>query len=335
MRAAFCTAPRTLELRDLAPPVAGPGDVVVAVHACGICGSDLHYYCGAAKPPLVAMGHEICGRVEEPGASGLAVGAAVVVEPILSCGRCDRCRAGEPNLCPRVRILGNRAPGGLAERVVVPADIVYDVPEVLDLDTAMLTEPLAVAVHAADLAAIAPGERVLVLGAGVIGLLAAYAAAARGAAVTVSGRYAHQRTAAVALGASEVVGADAETIVETSAAAPPDVVLESVGGTAATLDLGLKVVRPGGRIVALGLFTQPIALHPLRFLMKEVRVVSSMTYRRGPEPDFRRALALLARDRDRLAPLITHRVPLDDVARGFAIAADKQSGALKVAVQVA
>src|SRR5882724_5904493 len=91
MRAAFCPAPRAIELREMPDPVSAGETVVVRVHACGICGSDLHYYCGAAPPPRVPLGHEISGRVADPGSSGFAVGEPVVVEPLISCGHCDRC----------------------------------------------------------------------------------------------------------------------------------------------------------------------------------------------------------------------------------------------------
>ncbi len=332
MHAAYCTGPRAIELRDVPPPDLTIGDVIVRVHACGICGSDLHYYAGAAPPPAVCIGHEIAGRVAQAG-GGFAVDDPVVIEPLLTCGACARCRAGEPNLCATLRILGSMAPGGLAEFVAVPARTLYRVPPTLDLDVAMLAEPLAVAVHATHVAEINAGEAVLVLGGGAIGLLAAFAAGARGAHVTVSTRHPHQAAAARALGAGDVVGTARDEILRHSADAPPDVVLETVGGTAATLDLALRAVRPGGRIVALGKFTQPITLPPLRFLMKEARLTASMTYcRRASATDFETALALLARQRARLAALVTHRVALADVAHGFALAADKTSGAIRVAI---
>ncbi len=330
MRAAYCTGPGRIELRDVATPRPEAGDALVAIHACGICGSDLHYWNGALPPPAVCLGHEISGRVVSGGA--LPAGAPVVVEPLLACGTCARCRAGEPNLCARLRILGSMAPGGFADYVAVPDRVLYPVPAGLDLDAAMLAEPLAVGVHASEIGAIDAGEAVLVLGAGAIGLLAGAAAAERGAAVTVSARHAHQARAAATLGLG-AIGTSLEEIRDRCAASPPDVVLETVGGTAATLDLALDVVRPGGRIVALGKFTQSIALPPLRFLMKEVRLTSSMTYCRRARPsDFEAALALLARDRERFTSLITARVALADAADAFARAADKPSGAIKVAV---
>jgi len=331
MQAAFCTAPGSIAVRDVPAPSATAETTIVRVHACGICGTDLHYYAGMAPPPKVCLGHEIVGRVAAPG-GGFAPGDGVVIEPLLSCGVCARCRGGEPNLCPKIRVLGSMAPGGLAEMVEVPARLLYRVPPGLDLDLAMLAEPLAVGVHAAHLADIGAGDDVLVLGAGAIGLLAAYAAVVRGARVTVSARHPHQAAAARALGAG-VVGATSAEILARHAPTPPDTVLESVGGDADTLDLALEIVRAGGRIVALGLFTRPVTLAPLRFLMKEVRIVSSMTYcRRLAQPDFETALAMLARDAAHLRQLVTHRVPLAEAARAFALAADKSSGAIKVAV---
>ncbi len=334
MRAAYCTAPRQLELRDVPLPIAAAGEVLVRVHACGICGSDLHYFTGGAAPPVVCLGHEIAGRVATT-AKGVTAGEPVVVEPLLVCRTCARCRAGQPNLCPRLRILGSMAPGGFAELVAVPVETLHRVPAGLSLETAMLAEPLAVAVHASHLAAIGAGERVLVLGAGTIGVLAAFVATRSGASVSVSARHPHQAEAARRLGAVTVIDATRDAVLAHAAVAPPDVVLETVGGTAATLDVALDVVRAGGRIVALGKFTVPIVLPPLRFLMKEVHLTSSMTYcRQGPQSDFATALALLARHAG-LAALVTHTVPLDDVAHGFALAADKRSGALKVAVRPA
>ncbi|HEY2388989.1 MAG TPA: alcohol dehydrogenase catalytic domain-containing protein [Candidatus Binatia bacterium] len=330
MRAAYCTAPHRIELRDVPEPVPAAGEVLVRVAACGICGSDLHYFSGAAPPPPVCLGHEIVGHMASA-AAGFAAGDPVVIEPLLACGRCQRCRAGQPNLCPQLRILGSMAPGGFAELVAVPESTLFRVPPGLPVEAAMLAEPLAVGVHASHVAAVGAGERVLIIGAGAIGLLAAFAAVQAGGAVTVSARHPHQADAACTLGA-EVVGAEPDAVRTLSAAAPPDVVLETVGGAGTTLDLALEVVRPGGRIVALGKFTQPIVLPPLRFLMKEPHLTSSMTYcRRGARPDFTTALALLAAH-PVLATLVTHAVPLADTARGFALAADKRSGALKVAV---
>jgi threonine dehydrogenase-like Zn-dependent dehydrogenase len=148
-------------------------------------------------------------------------------------------------------------------------------------------------------------------------------------------RHDHQARAAITLGA-DPVAADDGAVRAAVRRRRPDVVLETVGGDATTVDVALRAVRRGGRIVTLGVFTRPLQLDPIRFLAKEVRLTASMMYRRAaPRSDFATALELLGDARGRLAPLITHRVPLADIAGGFALAADKRSGAIKVAVDVA
>ena len=169
------TGRREIAIREVARPTTAPGDVLVDVHACGICGSDLHTFDGAAPLPRVCPGHEICGRIARESPNGDA-GRPVVVEPIYACGVCPRCRAGEPNLCPTLELIGGRRPGGFADVVAAPLTSVHPVPSGLDLDTAVLTEPLAVAVHGVGRVASAPRGEVLVLGGGTIGLLTVFVA---------------------------------------------------------------------------------------------------------------------------------------------------------------
>ncbi|MEO6025697.1 MAG: alcohol dehydrogenase catalytic domain-containing protein [Candidatus Binatia bacterium] len=335
MRAAFLTDQRRFELRHVPLPTAGPGEALIDVHACGICGSDVHFFVGGSPPPRVCPGHEIAGRIVTA-VGGLRAGDPVVVEPLRSCGSCASCRAGEPNLCPQVEILGSRLPGGFAEAVVVPATSIHPLPRDLDLSLATLVEPLAVAVHAVGLAASEPGRTIMVLGGGTIGLLTAFVAARAGCAVTIAVRHEHQRRAALRLGAARVVSGDRTGVLDAAAMQPPDVVFEAVGGRSDTLDMALAAVRPGGTIVTLGLFTQPIVLHPIRFLAKEVHLVSSMMYsRKGRVADFVTAIDLLSHGREELATLITHHVPLAAIEEGFTLASDKSSGAIKVRVDVA
>ncbi len=334
MRAAFFTA-SGFELRQVPPVVVGRGEIEVEVYACGVCGSDLHFFTGATPPPRVCPGHEISGRVVS-GSDSLPPGTPVVVEPLRSCERCASCLRGQPNLCPRLQILGLALPGGFADRVVVPERSVYRLPPDLDLESAILVEPLAVAVHALGLGGVGAGCQVLVLGGGTIGTLVAFGATRRGATVTVSARYPHQGEAARRVGAQRIIAATADAVRSATAERPPDVVLETVGGSGETLALALEVARPGGRIVALGVSTQNPTLDAQRLLAKEVSIVGAMMYdRQSPRSDFAVALELLQGEHDRLAALITHRVPLEDITRGFAIASDKRSGAMKVAIDVA
>src|SRR6185369_8697320 len=140
MRAAFFADHGRFALRDLPRPAPGPGEVLVDVHACGICGSDIHFYGGGAPPPRTCPGHEIAGRVAA-GSTLLSPGTPVVIEPLRSCGVCLACRRGEPNLCPRVEIMGSRLPGGFADALVAPLTSVHPLPDDGDRDLAILVEP--------------------------------------------------------------------------------------------------------------------------------------------------------------------------------------------------
>jgi 2-desacetyl-2-hydroxyethyl bacteriochlorophyllide A dehydrogenase len=212
---------------------------------------------------------------------------------------------------------------------------VYRIPEDLDLDTAVLTEPLAVAVHGIGRVPLKHGDEVLVLGGGTIGLLTAFVAAQRGCTVTISVRHPHQRRLARLFGSSRIVSSNREAILDVFQETRFDVVFETVGGKATTIDVALASVREGGSIVVLGLFNKPVTLDPVPFLAKEVRIVSSMMYsRNGRVPDFVAALEILQNERKRLSALITHHVSLEAIDDGFSLASDKRSGAIKVCVDM-
>jgi threonine dehydrogenase-like Zn-dependent dehydrogenase len=176
--------------------------------------------------------------------------------------------------------------------------------------------------------------RVLVLGAGTIGLLAALVAADGGAsAVGITARYPQQRTAAEAMGATEVYDPDEMHAGSPAAQRGWDVVVETVGGSAPTLQQAVDVARPGGTIVLLGVHTGAQPLNTLRLFRFELTIAGSFCYdRNGPRDDYEDTIALLARYQDRVAPLVTHTYPLASVAEAFATALDKRSGAIKVTI---
>jgi len=322
-------------------PEPAPGDVRVRLLACGICGSDLHFFHAGLFAPGSTPGHEMAGEIDAlgDGVSGLARGERVAIEPFRTCGACSECLAGQPVRCPALRIYGIHCGGGLAEFVCVQAQRAFHVPADLDPRLAALAEPMAVAVHGLRRGDLRAGGRVLVLGAGTVGLLTALAARALGAAeVFISARHPHQAELARALGASRVLGeaeADERGLRELASAAAIDLVVETVGGSADTLRLAANALRPGGRVVVLGLFLGPVALDPMLLLLKEASLVWANCYARAPgEPDFATAIRLVDGHRSALAHVTTHAVPLDAVDRGFALASDKKSGAVKVSVTV-
>ena len=335
VKAAFCTGKHAIEIRETEVPAPGHGEVLVRVRACGICGSDLHFYNGVFPAMAsVSPGHEFCGEVAGvgDGVAGFAPGDRVVVEPIRSCRECSYCRTGQYQICAKHVLLGTFAPGGLAEYICVPAYTLYALPDALDWELGALTEPLAVAVHGLHIVDLAMGERVLVMGSGAIGLLSVLAAKAAGAGeVIATYRHEHQGQAALAAGADRVLK-DGETGGLEKAGI--DVVTETVGGAAPTLSQALGIVRPGGRISVLGLFTQAVQLNALGLMLKEVKMAGGITYcRPGQHSDFDTALGILQSQPDHARAIITHRFPLAEAAQAFATAADKSTGAIKVQVQ--
>jgi threonine dehydrogenase-like Zn-dependent dehydrogenase len=339
MRAAEARGRERIELARVPVPEPGPGEVRVRLLACGICGSDLHFFHAGFWPPGTTPGHEMAGEIDAlgDGVTGVARGDRVALEPFFTCGACRECAGGQDVRCRELQICGIHRAGGFAEFVNVPARRAFPVPADLDPRLAALTEPMAVGVHGLRRGGLEPGQTVLVLGAGTVGLLAAAAARALGAGqVLVTARHTHQAELAATLGASRVLReseADAAGLAGLGRELPVDLVVETVGGSADTLRLAAGAVRPGGRVCVLGLFLGPVTLDPLPLLLKEATLVWSNCYARAPgEPDFATAARLVAGRREALAPLVTHAVPLDEIGRGFALASDKRSGAVKVSV---
>jgi (R,R)-butanediol dehydrogenase/meso-butanediol dehydrogenase/diacetyl reductase len=333
MLAVFCTGKETIAVREADPPRAEPGEVIVRVRACGVCGTDLHYYDGSLPvSPTASLGHEFAGEVAEigEGVSAWVIGDRVAVEPLRRCGLCDYCTTGRYHLCRKRQLTSEN--GAMAEYISVAANMPYKLPDGVDFEIGALTEPLAVAVHGLHLVNVRAGERVLVMGCGTIGLMAVLAARAMGAEVIAIYRYDHQGEAALRAGAARIVrdgetkGLEREGI---------DVVVETVGGQAPTIVQALGIVRMGGRISVLGVFTQPATINALGLVLKEVTMAGGITYcRPGLHSDFDTALAILRDNAERARSIITHRFPLADAAQAFATAADKSTKSLKVQVQM-
>jgi L-iditol 2-dehydrogenase len=319
-----------IEVVDAEPAALAAGWVRLRVEACGICGSDLHFWHGHLRRPLgTSPGHELVGTVVD-GPAGLP-DARYAVSPNVTCGTCEWCRRGRTNLCSRGGPgLGLGRHGGLAELVDAPLENLAPVPDGVDPVVASLTEPLAVTVRGVGLAQVEADQRVLVLGAGTVGLCAALVARDRAAEVAISARHPHQRRAAEALGVT-VLGED--EVVAWGKEHRPDVVVESVGGTAGTITDAVRLVGRGGRIVVMGTFNAPQPVDLQRVMMKEVALLGSFCYGTGPrETEFATAARLTGRWARELAELTTHQVPLTEVDRAFAVAEDKSTGAIKVTV---
>lgn len=347
MRAVRWHGAGDVRVDEVAEPAAAPGEVVVAVAACGLCGSDLHEYLHGPvyipkRPhpltgvvPPVTLGHEFAGEVVAagPGVAWPRPGARVTVNPCLVCGECRWCRSGRRNHCARLATVGLSRDGALAPLVAVPADGCHALPPEVSDEEGAVVEPLAVAVHACRRARLAPGERVVVVGAGPVGLLVLQVARARGAGwVAVVEPRAERRAMARALGADEVLdpgAADAGRLVaDLTDGERAEVAFECVGSPAA-LATAVRVSGKCGRIVLVGLLPEPVPLNALQILAHEKEIVGSSAY----VDEFPEAVELLARRRVRVAPLLTARVSLERaVADGILALLRPEAGHVKILV---
>jgi len=319
-----------LEIVEVEPPPLTDGWVRLKVEACGICGSDLHFWHGHLPRPIgTAPGHEFVGTVID-GPAGLP-DARYAVSPNVCCGRCDFCTTGRTNLCRRGGYgIGLGRDGALADFVDAPAVNLAPVPDGVDAVTASFTEPLAVSVRGVGLANLATDPTVLVLGGGMIGICDALIARARAGLVAITARHPHQQAAAEQLGVTVLREGD---VLPWAKDHRPDVVIESVGGAADTIDDAIRAVRRGGRVVVVGSFGAPKPVDLQTLMMKEVALLGSFCYGTGDrEPEFATAARLTGRWRNELQALATHQFGLGDVAHAFETASDKTTGAIKVTI---
>ncbi len=327
MRAVVKAAPGVghVELREVPEPTPGPGEVLIAVAAAGICGTDLHIWHDEfpTKPP-VTMGHEVAGTVAAVGADVTKVhpGDAVTSETYFHlCGVCRFCRSGRPNLCPERRSIGSAVDGGFAELLVVPERNVRLLPPGLDPVAGALTEPLACVVHGAlELPKVSPGDVAVVAGPGSIGLLTMQVAKAAGAAVVVLGTSADERRLALArdLGADETVDigqTDAWPVVAAlTGGVGADIVYECSGAGPSAQGL-LGLVRRGGQYAQIGLFGKPVSWDLDQVCYKELTVTGSNA---SVPSAWDTALRLLGSGRVRTRELVSDVYPLEDWEDAFA-----------------
>lgn len=332
------TTSQGLEMReaDVADP--GPGEVQIAVHSSGICGSDLHFYrrTWPAMPGLVP-GHEFGGIVSALGAGvdHVREGDVVGVEPLLRCGTCRFCTSGAYHMCASGGLIGQRSNGGMSEFATVPGNTVFKAPGGVDGELAALAEPLACSVHGFEKANLRGHETVLILGAGTIGLTAVLAARAWGAKTLIVARHPHQQEAARLLGANEVIGDDEAgqtRLNELQTEGAIDMAVECVGGQADTILQAEHLVRAMGRVVVLGIFSVPTAnIDPLYLAIREVQIIGAVTYAApNGRAEYDMALDMLADHGDAARTLITHRYALEDASDAFATALDKSTRSIKV-----
>lgn len=311
MKAVLLSAINQIAIKQQPIPAVAPGKSVVKVLACGICGTDRHIYKGeypSAKP--VILGHEFGGVIEEVAAdSNFSKGDLVSVDPNIVCGECTDCKAGRTAFCPTLTALGVNIDGGLAEYVLVPDSQIYKVSNDLNPLYLAFIEPTACCIRGMDIADLKDGEKVAVLGGGVMGQIVVQLAKLAGASqITMVTRQKTRRDLAVTLGATDSVDPSDKDYAQKMD--KYDVVFECAGAVE-TFNAAQIIARRGGSIIVLGLTPEKtyVDFNPFQLVIKELRIVGSFL---NPLTQ-RRAADLIDAGKLKLDPLISKVLSLDEV----------------------
>ncbi|KAJ35927.1 dehydrogenase, partial [Agrobacterium tumefaciens] len=330
MLAIFCDTPGQLSAKDLPKPVRGEGEVLVRVRRIGVCGTDLHIFTG--NQPYLSypriMGHELSGTVEEaPHGSHLSVGDVVTIIPYISCGKCSACLKGKSNCCRNIGVLGVHRDGGMVEYLNVPQQFVLKA-EGLSLDQAAMTEFLAIGAHAVRRGNVEKGQKVLIVGAGPIGMAVAVFAVLDGGEVTmIDGRTDRLDFCKEHLGVAHTVSlgdGDKDRLSEITNGDFFDAVFDATGNPKA-MERGFSFVGHGGSYVLVSIVASDISFNDPEFHKRETTLLGS---RNATPEDFERVLQALREGKVPEA-LITHRMALADVPSQFAGLTDPKAGVIK------
>ena len=313
-----------LTIEEWPTPAPGDGEILVDVAACGVCHTDLHYLDHGTptfKHPPIVLGHEVAGTVAGLGAGveSFTIGDRVLLPAVLTCGRCEACRTGRENVCEAGMMLGNHMDGGYAEYVAVPAKDAFPLPpEIPLIEGAIIADALTTPYHAVvNRGRVRPGDAVVVVGAGGIGLNIVQMATAVGARVVAVDVAEDKLAWARRLGAAETVHAPSvdrvDKAVRQAMGGGADVAFEAVG-RAATQEQALACLRTGGRLVLVGYSPETMSLNSGRVMFRELEVVGSL----GCRPvDYPRVIELARQGKVKVAELVTHRFPLAEIALAF------------------
>lgn len=331
-----CDAPGRLRAENRPTPRRGEGEVLVRMRRIGVCGTDLHIFTG--NQPYLSyprvMGHELSGIVEEtPEGSALKAGDIVSILPYLSCGTCNACRRGLTNCCRTIQVLGVHRDGGMTEMLSLPEAAVRPAPG-LDLDEAAMVEFLAIGAHAVRRAALRPGDRTLVVGAGPIGMAVALFARLAGASVSLLDPRADRLAfAAEHLGIASTVAVGEGDVAALSALTDGEF-FEAVfdaTGSAAAIERGFGFVGHGGTYVLVSIVSASISFSDPEFHKRETTLLGS---RNATPEDFDAVMAAMRAGLVPTAALNTHRVALADVPERFAALLDPAEGVVKAVVHL-
>lgn len=317
MKAALMVDKDTIEFQEIPTHSIEENEVLIRVRTIGVCGTDLQFIRGIRKVEFPHIsGHEASGEVVRLGSAvkGFSEGDSVVIDPNLHCGQCSYCRHGNYNLCINKKVLGVSLPGCFAEYVRVPQENVLKVSSLLPIWKAALVEPVSVALHVRHKANIDLGDRVLVFGAGMIGLILVQLLKMSGVHITIADKSEKKLRIAEQLGADKVVHIsknDIETSLKPYGAF--DTVIDAAG-VHETLEGSLRIAGRGASIIWLGLPTTSINIDIFPFVYQELSIFSSLAY--NPD-EFSDALDLVEDNRVALEPIVTHKVAFEDMQEAF------------------
>jgi L-iditol 2-dehydrogenase len=338
MKALVLKEYRKFSYEDVPLPQFGPEDVLVAVKACGICGSDVHGMDGSTgrrRPPII-MGHEASGVIAKTGAKvkGWKQGQRVTFDSTIFCGVCEFCRRGQVNLCNQRRVLGVSCEdysqnGAFADFVAVPQHILFPLPDALSFEHGALVEPFAIALHAVRRAPVTPDATAVVIGCGMIGLALVQTLRATGCGQIIALDVAPDKLArAQKLGASHVIdssGAPLPEILSITKGVGADIAFEAVG-VGATVDLAVRCVRKGGSVALVGNVAPKVELPLQVAVTRELTLLGSCS----SAGEYPACLDLLARGAINAASLLSAAAPLQSGASWFERLYAREPGLLKV-----
>lgn len=337
MKACAIKGIKEFEIKEIEEPKSQDDSVIIDILKTGICGSDIHYLVNG-EPKGLVMGHEFCGVVVDAGARvDLKVGDRVTALPISPCGECEPCKKGDIQFCKKTWSeaigLSINNPGGLTKRIAVRPDMVIKVPDVMQDEEVAMVEPTAVGLHAVHLANIAVGDDVLVIGGGIIGLVSAMFAKLEGASrVVLTETNPKRGEKSVKLGVADewynALDQDSLTKLVEETNGGFDVVIECVGNSAA-VNSSINMVKPGGKVILVGVATEAISVYTVMAVMKELVVQGAIGY---TYEEFKTCIDLIANKKIDVMKFVSDVVTLEETQKAYERLTSGNDEAIKILV---